>query len=395
MDINELNRKVLNGDILSYDSDIVNLYVNIHDINKYRCFVNELEINNCYLKDIIDKKRKEKYDREVSLIDDRGLLNLYSDIYNSFDDNNQKNEYFKKLYDSSSDYFQMMLIDKYFEDIPYNFIINLNMMLKFIESIDIDLIDKDRLNLYYMIINFNNLNIDDKKNLYYDMDNGTDYISLFYDDYRKCKDYAYSLYNNRVINVDNMSLSTEYDVPVYEINGEDFMAVVHQTHIMRNDPFRFDIWNNTCNDDMTTSFSVIDNNHLDTIFFDTFVMLGFSNLDIDRIIHIYHSDSMSKDGSSHRINEIVTPDMLMKNTTGYNELLYMESNEMMRENICKHSSLYPSYIMCYDEIYDNEIRAAKEYGIPIVLVNTKKYVRNRIRTIDLNPDNYKDRSDFM
>ena len=395
MNINELNKKVLNGDVLSYDSDIIDLYVDMHDINKYRCFVNELENNNCYLKDTIDKKRKEKYDIEVSLIDDRGLLDIYSDIFNSIDDSDKKDEYFNRLYDNSSSYFQMMLIDKYFEDIPYNFLINLNMMLKFIESIDIDLIDKDRLKLYYMIANFKNLSINDKKNLYYDMDNGTDYVSLFYDDYRKCKDYAYSLYNDKVINVDKMSLSNEYDVPVYEIDGEDFTAIVHQTHIMRNDPFKSDIWNNTCNDDMTTSFSVIDNNHLDTIFFDTFVMLGFSNLDIDRIIHIYHSDSMSKDGSSHRINEIVKPDILMKNTTGYNELLYMESNEMIRENINKHSSLYPSYIMCYDVIYDNEIRASKEYGIPIVLVNTKKYVRNRIRTIDVNPDNYKNIYDFM
>ena len=68
---------------------------------------------------------------------------------------------------------------------------------------------------------------------------------------------------------------------------------------------------------------------------------------------------------------------------------------MIRDNTDKHSSLYPSYIICYDEIYDNEIRAAKEYDIPIVLVNTKKYVRNRIRTIDLKPNNYMDKSNFI
>lgn len=395
MNIDELHNRVLKGDILYIDDDIIDLYINIHDINKYRLLVDDLENNNCYLKDIIDKKRKEKYDKEVSLIDNRGLLSVYSGIFDSLDDNDEKDMYFKKIYDNSSSYFQMMLIDKYFEDVPYNFLINLNMMLQFIETIEIDLIDKDRIDLYYSIINFNNLNIVDKKNLYYYMDNGSNYVSMFYDDYRKCRDYAYSLYNDSVINIDNMSLSNEYDVPVYEINGEGFMAIVHQTHVMRNDPFNSNIWNNTCEDNITTSFSVIDNEHLDTIFFDNFVMLGFSNLDVDRIIHVYHSDSMSKNGGSHRVNEIIIPRLLMKNTNSYNELLYMESNAMIRDNIDKHSSLYPSYIMCYDEIYDNEIRAAKEYGIPIVLVNTKKYVRNRIRNLDLKPNNYMDKSNFM
>ena len=61
MNIDELYKKVLNGDILSINNDIIDLYINMHDINKYRLFVDDLENDNCYLKDIIDKKRKEKW----------------------------------------------------------------------------------------------------------------------------------------------------------------------------------------------------------------------------------------------------------------------------------------------------------------------------------------------
>ena len=67
-------------------------------------------------------------------------------------------------------------------------------------------------------------------------------------------------------------------------------------------------------------------------------------------MHMYHSDSFT----SHRYqtdvkNEILTPEKLIDNTKGYNEILVMEDEKIK-----------PEYIVCYDNVKENDLKASKK-----------------------------------
>ena len=78
---------------------------------------------------------------------------------------------------------------------------------------------------------------------------------------------------------------------------------------------------------------------------------------------MYHSDSFT----SHRYqtdvkNEILTPEKLIDNTKGYNEILVMEDEKIK-----------PEYIVCYDNVKENDLKASKKMNIPIVIIHTEYY----------------------
>ena len=396
LDISDIDKIVCRGGVLPICDEIVNRYAEIDDISLYRLYVENLNENNNYLKDVIEHKKKDEYDDVFSSVNQDGLLveyaNIYEDIINDREINTtdinlvmglcgSNEDIFNFLYDESSYKLHEILIDRYFKDNYYNFMINLEMMLNFISSINNNLIDIIRLELYKRVFNFKNLDIKEKINLYNSMNKSDiNYMEMFYDDYRKCKEYAYSMYNDKVLKVENMTkteLSSLYGVDVYELDGNDFTAFVHQTKIDRSSD-DVDAWKDVSSDDeVTVSFSMIDQNHFDMIYgSEYFVVLGFSNLDIARIMHVYHSDSFtsrSRVRGSDRINEILTTENLMKNTKGYNEIFYLENNLSIKYGNGNHTKLIPSYVMCYDYISDLEVNIAKGYNIPIVLLHTNKY----------------------
>ncbi len=377
---------------------IIDKYISVNNINLYRVYMENLNIENSNLVDIIESKRKKKYDLIFDNVSSDGLLMEYKKIYSAIVNGEEVdteyvdlvmgfygdyNNIFNYLYNETSNRLLDVLIDRYFEEIPYNFMMNLEMMLNFISSVDEEVIDIDNLKLYKKIYEFSELSISEKISLYNDMNNGINYMQVFYDDYRKCRDYAYSLYNDKVLKLDKMiksDLSSKYDVDVYELNGEDFTAYVHQTRCNREDDSIEGIWEYDDNfkDGVTLSLSMINENHVETIYgLESFVCFGFSNLDIDRIMHVYHTDSFTKDFKSDRVNEILTSDYLMKKTEGYNEILYLEDNLSMKYGNKKYEKLMPSYVLCYNKITMLEIDIAKKFNIPIVLLHGDKYVNKK------------------
>ena len=112
-----------------------------------------------------------------------------------------------------------------------------------------------------------------------------------------------------------------------------------------------------------------------TIFNDpsVFIVLGFSDLDYKRFVHLRESDSFSNYNSnissvSSFVQKMYTPRDFVNNTKGYNEIVYQE-----RSVNIPLDDIFPSYVVSYDFVTPGDISVAKKYNIPILLINTKKY----------------------
>jgi len=95
---------------------------------------------------------------------------------------------------------------------------------------------------------------------------------------------------------------------------------------------------------------------------------------------MYKSDSFtSHQYRTNRILNIYTPEQLLQNTMGYNEILIKEDKDLI-----------PSYVVAYDEIKPGDIAISKFLGnIPIVIINTSKY-QTKKSSIDFDGDKYID-----
>lgn len=382
--------------------------LNIEDITTYRFFMDQLEQNNSLAAYEIDKIKEKIYDKEVEKYSD-GLFLITKKIVNLYDkkenysllltDNMKKyiiNEMInnsKNMHDVFYKYdtlkMKNILIDRYFKDIPLNFLKNLNVMIQYNDSLNNKILDEKRTNIYKKILNFENLNYDERKELYYACAKYENLAELFYDDYRKCRDNTYNnlidlaINPKKMYNLLSIEKTKKYGVPIYELNGENFYAFVHITGPYKYNPnFYVEAWKEGLYDSVSLSF--IGNNNI-TTFGDPkeSIAFGFSKLDYKRIIHLRNSDSFSNYNSmddcfSDYIQKMYTPANLIKETRGYNEIVYQEKSR----NI-KLDTIVPDYVMCYDEVTDIDINVAKYYNLPIVLINTKKYKFNN-KIIDVS-----------
>ena len=196
---------------------------------------------------------------------------------------------------------------------------------------------------------------------------------IFYEDLRKCKYESYKMINDSLKSnaKKNNNLSHKYNVDVYDYNGEEFYMLIHNTGKNNsNDIFalKTDI----------TSLSLISDKRMKYYNdFDSSIVLGFDDIDIDSIMHVYNSDSFSmfsKDDeilTTKKINKLYTPRDLMIETHGYNEIIY--------RNIY---SLKPKYVLCFDgNITNLHIEICNKFNIPIRNINRKKYNDKYKRTV--------------
>lgn len=382
--------------------------LNIEDITTYIFFMDQLEQNNSLAAYEIDKIKEKIYDKEVEKYSDglflitKKIVNLYDkkENYSLLLTDNMKKYIIKEMMNNSKNMHDVfykydtlkmrnILIDRYFKDIPLNFLKNLNVMIQYNDSLNNKILDEKRTNIYKKILNFENLNYDERKELYYACAKYENLAELFYDDYRKCRDNTYNnlidlaINPKKMYNLLSIEKTKKYGVPIYELNGENFYAFVHITGPYKYNPnFYVEAWKEGLYDSVSLSF--IGNNNI-TTFGDPkeSIAFGFSKLDYKRIIHLRNSDSFSNYNSmddcfSDYIQKMYTPANLIKETRGYNEIVYQEKSR----NI-KLDTIVPDYVMCYDEVTDIDINVAKYYNLPIVLINTKKYKFNN-KIIDVS-----------
>lgn len=378
---------------VSLDDKFKSIFLDVSDVQEYRSLMNKFECENVMSADEIDDARDKDYDFIISDFKDgysylsRVILSkmdkcervehLISENLRSFCLNRGTDVNKDSLYDYDSILFKNILIDRFFKDIPYNFLKNVGVMMGYIDKVGIERFDKKRYFIYKNILNFDKLSFDDRMKLYEECRGISNLTSLFYDDYRMCRDHSYSsLIGASFLNKSNFSLekSNRYGANVFELNGEEFFAFVHITDILKEDALKrsHDIWKGANREYLSLSYignknlSVYKNPH-------DFIMLGFTNLDHSRIVHLYESDSFScygynnKDASSF-VQKMYNPEDFVNNTRGYNEVVYLEDSKDV-----PLSRVMPSYVVCYDKITNGDVYTAKLYNLPIVLINTKKY----------------------
>ena len=320
--------------------------------------VEHLIDNNIYAYDILNKCIFKEYDDEIQNINENGIFR-YLDNKN-IDEN--------MLIEKSEQIFLDMLIDKYFVDLKHNVLTNLKTIVDFNDCTNI--IEKDRIDKYKQILNFKNLSLNDRKKLYFSLNEK--YKMYLYDDFRKCQDKSYDMLNDSFIDLSKLNKTKKDNIDIYELKGEQFYIPIHTTHYIDG----YETW--TDREKTTLSLSVISDKFFGTYCSreDTnFVAFGFNKIKKEHIMHVFHSDSFSlhKKGTFYK-NEIFTPKQLIENTKGYNEVLVVEEN------------IKPDYIICFDDIKDSDIMIAEEMNIPIVIIHTEFYkeaIKN-VSSIDLS-----------
>lgn len=381
----DINIMINNGLVipkrLFNSNTLIDKYIKL-DTSRYREYVNNLMFNNYELYEIIEKKRFKYVDNKINNIKD-DILDEYhnfdkDNIFNTYDyktasrlqsiknDEYKLNQYFKY---STKEKLLEMIIDIFFKDIPYNFIKNLKAILNY--SKDNHNFIPQNLDIYNTILDFNKLSIDEIINLFNKYKN-IDLATVFYNDFRKARNISYKEINEGITKFDKNSrlhkknISSDMGIDIYELNGEDFYLYIHSSRSGR--------W---MNNKKTISLSLISHDNINTIDNDE-VIFGFSKLNIDNIMHIYHTDSFTKhEQGTSKIHDILTKEKLINKTISYNEILYKETPNLM-----------PDYVVCFNTIDDKDRIIARELNIPIVLINSKKYNKNVDKIEGIEKNNY-------
>ncbi len=298
-----------------------------------------------------------------------------------------------------------ILIDRYYKDVAYNFLLNLQKMVTFFDSIDIDKIEnislefKERLKKYKLILKFDYLTRDEQIAFYNSFDKKTSYSAIFYDDYNLAKRMFYENMNNSVFHPNQKSSllidenTSNNEVKIYELKGEPFYTYTHITPIKRREAHKTsELWNNYIFDYLTNPLGASEKKLTTHITFASsyklesfklikeFVTFGFYDLDIKRIIRTFScSSSYPSDCYGlgiDKVNEILPTldkNNLMKD---YNGIIYQNVSSIILDDVIlqKYRDFKPDFLYCYDKVTMWDINIAKRMGIDILVVYTDNYL---------------------
>ena len=205
-------------------------------------------------------------------------------------------------------------------------------------------------------------------------------------------------------------------IPVYQLNGEKFMFLVHGVGALNGKAKILDIksdpsyWN-SLDVSSTISTSVISDKFISPISFAKNLAFGFCDLPIDSLLITKASDASVPHGYNvhyptfrFHSERLHTPNSIMKNTgtvfieeqgimkKNYNEVGLYRKNANIKSN---NKKIQPDFVVAFDSINENHKRAAAYFNIPIVVINTikyeqqnkqklEKYMNDFIENFDLN-----------
>ena len=260
-----------------------------------------------------------------------------------------------------------ILIDNLFKENIINVRINLNEIVSYNNYLS----DEEKL------VDDKKLGSDQKLDLYNKF-KGKNIPILYYDDLRKCKNDSYKRLKNSLMNLDNYKpnkkLSDKYGSVVYDMRDEEYIML---TRCLSG------LWVEECTQKVyNESFRVISNNSTG-VWMDNYIIYGYSNVDIDKINHVFYNDAGSAnlgakflDGSySGVVDNILLPNHLAGEVNISSDV---KDNRVI--------SLKPSYIICKDEIDAQSVKNAKKLGLPIVLIKNKKLGNPHIPKYDSDID---------
>lgn len=422
-DLNSLSNKELyfltskNLHFPSYvieDKTFIQKISQINDVKTYRFIINNLEKSNDVTS--IIKNREKIYDDTLNSYDhNMKMLPKYSELYmtitylfdnnkfsysllkealtNIFNDtndelfekeiydicyNHDKNELKNFLQKESTMQMTNIIIDYHFEDLYMNTLKDINELLNFNLSGG-NVLTKEEEEIYKKIINLDTLEYNEKIKLHNELKN-KNYVEKFYDDIRNAKNKMYTLLQNEILTKEKLAgfeSKTIDGVKIYEIEDKPFYALVKSL--------------NTYKDDILTendmhfakdgaSFSIDSSYKLKT-YADPHEVYNvmYDSFNINQVVHTFPSDSFSyynRDTKevTTRVNRLMMPIDFVKDNSSYNEIVMMQKNMLKPSDIDKDIPiLKPCEIYCYDIVTENDIKSAKNLGLDIVVVNTRKY----------------------
>ncbi len=399
------------------DNSFINRMITFDNVKNYRLLMDIY--NKKYYPDLIEDKRREYYDKAIlSYNEETGLLKNYEDFYNELKLNitnnsifslksiidkyinfldfpdpmlNYINCYYEKkdmnglllfLQEESNLKLTNMIIDYHFQDIPYNFFMNLKRLIKFQESGQ-NIFDIETLKLYKIILNLDSLSYKEKKELHESLKK-VDIMSKFYDDYRKAKDINFSLIKNKMIKKDNLksfynrTLSNYLNIDVYLIENTDYFALVKSLNIEKNRILKkSDLI--SCVDG--ASYSLDGNTKFKTYYHpNEKYNIIYGDFEINQVVHLYPIDSYSSyrrkgcNLATTRVFEFATPERLLDWGMDHNEIIISQNNSQSNDELnSKLINPVPIGIYCYDFITNKDIESSKRTGLPLVVVRTSSY----------------------
>ena len=366
------------------------------NFSEFRRNINAVEKYNDPL--IIQSRLAKYYDELINEYDkDRGIFRYYGEILDNpsllksrkrddfifnfdvkyvfspyMDYDNDGNMFFEnsdelldKLKNITSLKLSEVIVDALFCDSIYNVWLNIREMLRYNEKmIPSDrIIDDERVSFYELIFNFDNVSSDDKIELFNKLKD-KNINSMFYDDLRKLKDYAYDRIRDDMFVISNNGdkisgeLSLKYGTPVYDLRDSKY------TMMVRTLGSRYQEGTNNSRD----CYSIVsdENNEVHGNYDNIY---GYSSFDNDRVIHMLEMDSFSSDirdrsDVSRYVNRIMTSKELTNGSNWYSEVDIANRED----GNGKYETMKPNFVVAYDTISDINVIESIRLGIPIVLI---------------------------
>lgn len=395
----------------------------VESVKDYRFLINNLSLGNNT--DSIEAERNKFYDHEITLYNnDAKMLDRYYKFYievcqmidagkqdydvletllnkyfNSFSSGSSEWNFFRKvrqyylngdkdsleeiLINESNFQLSNMIIDYHFKEIPHNFFLDIKQLLKFQNGEGRTLSDED-LDIYTSLLNIDNLSYEDKLKLHYRL-KLEDFVSKHYDIFRGAKNKSAELIKEQMLNFSNISehldqqLTEKYGVPIYVLDGRDFFALVKSLSVVKCEPLTDKKVLSTVDGG---SYSLDGSKKLNT-YRDPRKNYNiiFGDFDISTVVHMYPVDSHSRyvrtsaSEATSRVFELYTPTELIERSGDYNEIILAQHNSRRIDDDLNDSIGVPKMlgIYCYDDFSDVDVLSAKNLGIGIVVVKTKKY----------------------
>lgn len=388
----------------------------ITDVKTYRFLVNDLEKSNDVEK--LEKAREKYYENQINSFNKKsGMFKVYEALYeklasmeeiNPFSLMQTAREIFKDA--SDDEIFELlnqinkvnlesglngikeilkeksnimlgnMIIDCHFKDYYLNVLKDVKQLCNF-DALGGNALSNDKIEIYKKIIEINNLSYEEKLELNTKLGK-KNYVEEFYNDVRNSRNKMYSLIREEILNEDKISKyldkeeTDKFGVNIYRLEGEPFFALVKSFSIDK----AFELspgYIHSYKD--SGSFSIDASNKLNTFHDpkDNYNLI-FNNFNIDQVVHMFPVDSFSGytrgEKATDRVIELLTPKEFTGRSRNYNEVIIAQKNIGKPSDMDDRLPLpKPFAIYCYDEIGPNDIKSAKNLGIGIVVVNTKKY----------------------
>lgn len=374
------------------------------DFAEFRNNINSIERHNDPM--IIEKKLNKYYDElieqydynigmfkeYINILNNPSILNNFNDTF-IFDTNvrmlfinyrlrdengytfTDKDKLIQELKKETSKKLSEIVVDALFADNIYNVWLNIKEMLRYNNNLDIEhrVIDSERSSFYEMILNFDNISSEDKINLFNKL-RDKNISTIFYDDLRRIKDYAYdkikedmidlSKYNDKI----NKEYSAKYGFNVYDLRDCEYTMLVRTLGSRYKEE--------TIN--TRDCYSIISNEN-SNVYGDGSIVYGYYSFDNDNIIHMLEQDSFSSNSYDNEnvtkyVNRIMTSKEIVNGSSWYSEIDIANSPN----GTGKYKTMRPDFVVSYDKIRDIDVEEAKRLNIPIVVIK-KTFLKDKDR----------------